>query len=104
MPEPDELFGQVGNDPLSAAIETGRNALSEGSDLCDFHVDLYSPQITNACIAAKFRSARVGSASSKPFDRGDQENTPVAQRVGFEWRHRSNPDHDAGKDRTVTPT
>jgi hypothetical protein len=66
MPEPDEFFGQVGNDPLSAAIETGRNALNEGATCAIL--------ITNACIAAKFRSRRVGSASSKPFDRGDQEN------------------------------
>ena len=44
MAEPDEFFGQVGNDPLSAAIQTGRNALNEGSDLCDFHDDLYSPR------------------------------------------------------------
>jgi hypothetical protein len=36
-----ELFSyQVGNDPLSAAIKTRRNALDERSDLCDFHDDL----------------------------------------------------------------
>src|ERR1700729_2653165 len=40
--KPDEFFGQVGNDPLSAAIETRRNALNERSDLCDFHNDLCS--------------------------------------------------------------
>ena len=40
MAKPDEFFGQVGNDPLSAAIETGRNALNERSDLCDLHDDL----------------------------------------------------------------
>jgi hypothetical protein len=41
--EPDKLFGQVGNDPLSAAIEPRRDALNQGSDLCDLHDDLYSP-------------------------------------------------------------
>src|SRR5579872_5057155 len=41
--KPDKFFGQVGNDPFSAAIKTRRNALDEGSDLCDFHSDLYSP-------------------------------------------------------------
>jgi hypothetical protein len=51
--KPDEFFSQVGNDPLSAAIETRRNALDERSDLCDFHIDLYFlPSITNACGAA----------------------------------------------------
>ena len=35
--KPDKFFGQVGNDPLSAAIETRRNALNERSDLCDLH-------------------------------------------------------------------
>ena len=38
--KPDKFFGQVGNDPLSAAIETGRNALNEWSDLGDLHDDL----------------------------------------------------------------
>src|ERR1700683_340900 len=56
--KPDKFFGQVGNDPLSAAIETRRNALNEGSDLCNFHYDLcFPPTNTNACSAAKFRSA-----------------------------------------------
>src|SRR5580704_1425110 len=50
--KPDKFFGQVGNNPLSAAIETWRNALNERSDLCDFHNDLYfPPMITNACGA-----------------------------------------------------
>jgi hypothetical protein len=40
MPEPNELLRQVGNDPLSAAIEARGNALTEGSDLDDFHDDL----------------------------------------------------------------
>src|SRR5271170_2244772 len=31
--EPDKFFGQVGNDPLGAAIKTRRNALNEGRDL-----------------------------------------------------------------------
>jgi hypothetical protein len=34
---PHKLFGQVRNDPLSAAIETRRNALNQRSDLGDFH-------------------------------------------------------------------
>ena len=38
--KPDKFFGQIGNDPLSAAIETRRNTLNERSDLCDFHDDL----------------------------------------------------------------
>ena len=54
--KPDEFFGQVGNDPLSAAIETRRNALNERSDLCDFHDDLYfPPTITNACSAVQLQ-------------------------------------------------
>ena len=62
MPKPDELFGQVGNDPLSAAIETGRNALSEGSDLCDFHDDLYFPADYERVHRSKvpLRSGRIG--------------------------------------------
>jgi hypothetical protein len=51
--KPDKFFGQVGNDPLSAAIETGRNALNEGSDLCKFHNDLdFLATIANACSTA----------------------------------------------------
>jgi hypothetical protein len=38
--KPDKFFGQVGNDPLGAAIETRRNALDEGGHLGDFHNDL----------------------------------------------------------------
>ena len=38
--KPHEFFGQVGGDPLSAAIETRRNALDERSDLGDLHDDL----------------------------------------------------------------
>jgi hypothetical protein len=38
--KPDEFFSQVGNDPLSAAIETRRNALDERSHLGDLHDDL----------------------------------------------------------------
>ena len=54
--KPDEFFGQVGNDPLSAAIETRRNALDERSDLCDFHNDLYfSTDDYNACSAAQLQ-------------------------------------------------
>ena len=34
---PHKLFGQLRNDPLSAAIETRRNALNEWSDLRDLH-------------------------------------------------------------------
>jgi hypothetical protein len=48
--KPDKLFGQIGDDPLGAAIETRRNALNEGSDLCDLHGDLILlPANTNAC-------------------------------------------------------
>src|ERR1700683_345910 len=58
VPKPDKFFGQVGNNPLSAAIETRRNALNKGSDLCDFHDDLCFPATSvNACSAAKFCSA-----------------------------------------------
>src|SRR3984893_14858709 len=45
MATPDEVFGQVGNDPLSAAIETRRNALDERSHLGDFHNDLYNRRL-----------------------------------------------------------
>ena len=38
--KPYEFFGQVGDDPLSPAIETRRNALDERSDLGDLHDDL----------------------------------------------------------------
>ena len=52
--KPDEFFGQIGNDPLSAAIETRRNALNERGDLCDFHDDLdFPPNDSNACSAAE---------------------------------------------------
>jgi hypothetical protein len=34
--EPDKFLGQIGSDPLGAAVETRRNALNERSDLCDF--------------------------------------------------------------------
>ena len=37
--ESDKCFGQVGNDPLRAAIKTRRNALNERSHLCDLHND-----------------------------------------------------------------
>jgi hypothetical protein len=54
--KPDKFFGQVGNDPLSAAIETRRNALNERSDLCDFHNDLcFSTDDYNACSAAQLQ-------------------------------------------------
>src|SRR6476660_9461909 len=35
--ESGKFFGQVGHDPFSAAIETGRNALNKWSDLGDLH-------------------------------------------------------------------
>ena len=38
--KPHEFFGQIGDDPLSASIETRRNALDERSDLGDLHDDL----------------------------------------------------------------
>jgi hypothetical protein len=41
--KPGKFFGQVGNDPFGAAIETRRNALNKWSDLCDLHDDLKSP-------------------------------------------------------------
>src|SRR5580704_13088907 len=54
--KPDKFLGQVGNDPLCAAIQTRRNALNERSDLCDFHNDLYfPPTIANACSAARLQ-------------------------------------------------
>ena len=54
--EPDKFFGQIGSDPLGAAVETRRNALNERSDLCDFHNDLYSPPDDyNACSAAQLQ-------------------------------------------------
>ena len=59
--KPDKLFRQVGSDPLSATIETRRNALNEGGDLRDFHDDLDFPRRDpNACSAAKFRGIRIG--------------------------------------------
>ena len=62
MAKSDKFFGQIGNDPLSAAIETRRNALNEGSDLCDFHDDLcFPPTNINACGAAMFRSRSGGT-------------------------------------------
>src|ERR1700685_482170 len=57
--QPDKLFGQVGHDPLGAAIQTRGNALDERSDLCDFHNDLCSRPNTNACNAAKFLHAET---------------------------------------------
>jgi len=46
--KPHKFFGQVGSDPLGAAIQTRRNALDERSDLCGFYNDLYFlPSITN---------------------------------------------------------
>jgi hypothetical protein len=36
MAKPDEFFGQVGDNPLSAAIETRRNALDEQSHALGF--------------------------------------------------------------------
>jgi hypothetical protein len=36
MAKPDEFFGQVGENPLSAAIETRRNALDEQSHALGF--------------------------------------------------------------------
>ena len=57
VPKPDKFFSQVRNDPLSAAIETRRDALNERSNLCDLHDDLVlSATNTNACSAAKFLS------------------------------------------------
>src|ERR1700680_1315997 len=38
--EPNKFFGQIGSDPLGAAVETRRNALNERSDLCNFHNDI----------------------------------------------------------------
>jgi hypothetical protein len=38
--EPDKFFGQIGNDPLGAAIKARRNTLDKGGYLCDFHNDL----------------------------------------------------------------
>jgi hypothetical protein len=47
--EPDRFFGQEGNDPFCAAIESRGNALDQWSDLCDFHDDLNTlPAHTNA--------------------------------------------------------
>jgi hypothetical protein len=37
MAECDEFFRQVGDDPLSAAIKPGRNALHKRRNLRDFH-------------------------------------------------------------------
>jgi hypothetical protein len=54
MGKPDEFFGQVGDNPLSAAIGTRRNALDEGSHLSDLHVTFNLQTNTNACSAAKF--------------------------------------------------
>src|SRR5690606_11730353 len=37
MPEPDELFGEKGDDAFRAAIEPRRATFGEGSDLGDSH-------------------------------------------------------------------
>jgi hypothetical protein len=54
MAKPDEFFGQVGDNPLSAAIEARRNALDERSHLSDLHMTFNLQTNTNACSAAKF--------------------------------------------------
>ncbi len=43
--QPHKFFGQVGNDPLSTAIEPRRNALNERSHLRDFHEEPKSPGV-----------------------------------------------------------
>jgi hypothetical protein len=69
--KPDKFFGQVENDPLSAAIEPRRNALNEGGDLRDFHDDLCFPTNTNTCSATKFRPRSVNRINEKVVYRGD---------------------------------
>jgi hypothetical protein len=57
--KPHELFGQTRNDPFGASVETRRNALHEGSDLCDFHDDLYFPCVNaNVLFLRKCERAR----------------------------------------------
>jgi hypothetical protein len=53
--KPDKVFGQVGNDPFSAAIEPRRNALNKWGDLCDLHNVLKSTDDTNACGAVQLQ-------------------------------------------------
>src|ERR1700722_11826633 len=93
--KPDEFFGQVGNDPLSAAIETRRNALNERSDLCDFHNDLYfPPTITTRAAQLGCSSTRLASTTPSPW-RGNK-NAPVAwAAAGSGARLDVTPDQDA---------
>jgi hypothetical protein len=80
--KPDKFFGQVGNDPFGAAIEARRNALNEGSNLGDFHdVLVLSSMNTNACNAAKFRSAHK-TGFNKAVCSDDRYATPL---VDGEW-------------------
>src|SRR5450755_482071 len=65
MAEPDKFFGQVGYDPLRAAVQTRGYALNERSDLRDFHNDLCSRPKTNACNAAKFLRAMTTPITTK---------------------------------------
>src|SRR5579864_2869714 len=48
--KPDKFFSQVGNDPLSATVETRRDALNEGGDLCDSHDDLKLSRVRYQCV------------------------------------------------------
>lgn len=67
MAKPDKLFGQVRNDPLGAAVETRRNPLNEGSDLCDLHDDLYFiPANANRAVQQSSDPTRIKTGFNKP--------------------------------------
>lgn len=36
--EPDQLLGKVGDHPFGAAVQLGRDALDQWSNLCNFHI------------------------------------------------------------------
>jgi hypothetical protein len=62
----DKVFGQIGNDPFSAAIEPRRNALNKWGDLCDLHDVLKSPDDTNAggAVQLQFYKTSVNKSVS----------------------------------------
>ncbi len=53
MPLPHQLFGQIRDDPLGAAVEPGRHTFNQRGDLRDLHVTPFlSRSVSAAYIAA----------------------------------------------------
>ena len=100
VPQPHQLFGQVGDDTLRAAVQLRRHALIQRGDLCDSHDD--SPVANMALRAdsgptcalnhqASQRSSRLGSgwpptcsfasADARYPSNGTTSTLPITERL-----------------------